>query len=281
MGAKRTSTLGYEKRYNPALQIKEETQFIKHVTANMPEVPDHFFRCSVINAKGPEILKNLPHLKPLNALLFQKMCCARKTIILDIRNYEAFGGQHIPGAYHIDFGGNFALFAGWILPPEKDIYLVADSFQQAQEAGVWLKRVGLDQAVGFLEGGMFEWAKAGFPTEHVQQLSSEELHTMSISSGSMILLDVRSPHEYERYHIEGAVNIPLADLRTRYHELDKNQPIVLICSTGQRSSLGASLLQQRGFKTVYNVAGGMIGYNAAGYALECPVCSAPHVSSFL
>ena len=281
MGAKRSSTMGYEKRYNSALQIQEETKFIQHVTANMPGVPDHFSRCSAINANGPELVKTLPHLKPLNASIFKRMFFDHNMIILDIRNYEAFGGQHIPGAYNIDFGGNFATFAGWILPPEKQILMVADSIHQAQEATIWLKRVGLDHTIGFLEGGMFEWAKAGFSAEHVPQLSSEELHTMSVVSDGMVLLDVRSSNEYNKDHIKGALNIPVADIRTRYHELDKNQQIVLICSTGHRSSLGASLLKQRSFKTVYNVAGGMIGYGAAGYGPECPVCVAPHVSSFL
>jgi rhodanese-related sulfurtransferase len=93
------------------------------------------------------------------------------TIVLDIRSYESFGGQHIPGAFNIDFGGNFAVFAGWILPQNSNILLVSDKKEQIHEAMIWLRRVGLDCITGYLEGGMFEWAKAGLPTAHISQLS--------------------------------------------------------------------------------------------------------------
>jgi rhodanese-related sulfurtransferase len=97
----------------------------------------------------------------------------------------------------------------------------------------------------------------------------------------MVLVDVRAPGEYESLHIEGAINIPVADLRTRYEELEPNAPTVLICSTGNRSSIGASILKQHGFKEVFNASGGMTGYSAAGYAPECPVCFLPHGPTFL
>lgn len=280
MGAKRTSTIGYERKYNAVLQIKKKDEFIKSLTTNMPGAPDHFSRCSQINGKGPALTRNLPTLTRLDTHTFKKMADAKKTVVIDIRSYEAFGGQHVPGAYHIDFSGNFATFAGWILPPEKDILIVGDSFEQAQEASIWLKRVGLDRAVGYLEGGMFTWAVKGLPMAHVRQLSTEELHAMTTKGKEMILVDVRAPREFEANHIDGVINIPVADLRTRHHELHKNKPTALICSTGHRSSLGASLLKQHGFRNIYNVAGGMTGYNAAGYAEECPLCMAPHIPTF-
>ena len=280
MGAKRTSTIGYEKRCNAALQIKDRAEFIKSLTTNMPAAPDHFSRCSAINGKGPALIRDLPTLSRLSPRRFQNMAAKTNAIVVDIRSYEAFGGQHIPGAYHIDFGGNFATFAGWVLPPAKDILIVADSFEQAQHANTWLRRVGLDRAVGYLDGGMFAWAKEGLPTEHVRQLSVEQLHAMIAERDAVTLVDVRAPREYQAEHIEGAVNIAAPDLRTRYKELDKTKPVALTCSTGHRSSLGASILQQHGFKDVCNVAGGMTGYSAAGYAAPCPLCTAPHVPAF-
>jgi hydroxyacylglutathione hydrolase len=280
MGAKRTSTIGYERKYNAALQINNKAEFVKSLTTNMPGAPDHFSRCSAINGKGPALTRTLPELARVDARTFKKMADINKTIVVDIRAYETFGGQHVPSAFHIDFGGNFATFAGWILPPGKDILIVGSSFEQAQEAAVWLKRVGLDRAVAYLEGGMFAWAVEGLRTAHVRQLSAEELYMMTNKGEEMILVDVRAPREYESGHIRGAINIPVADLRTRYKELDKNKPIVLICSTGHRSSLGASILKQQRFRDVYNVAGGMTGYSAAGYSKECPICVAPHIPAF-
>jgi len=280
MGAKRTSTIGYERKHNAALQIKDKATFIKSLTTDVPAAPDHFSRCSAINRKGPPLMRDLPMLSPLAPHRFKKAAAKTNAIVLDIRSYEAFGGQHIPCAYHIDFGGNFATFAGWVLLPAKDILIVANSFEQAQQANSWLRRVGLDRAVGYLDGGMFAWAKDGLPTEHVQQLSVEQLHAMIAKRKAVTLVDVRAPREYQIEHIEGAVNVPAPDLRTRHNKLDKTKPVALICSTGHRSSLGASILKQHGFKDVSNVAGGMTGYSAAGYAAQCPLCVALHVPAF-
>mgnify|MGYP001152958048 CR=1 FL=1 len=277
MGAKRTSTIGYERKYNAALQIATKEEFIKSLTTNMPAAPDHFSRCSAINGKGPALVRELPALAPMAPSQFRKAMEKKNTIVLDIRSYEAFGGQHIPGAYHVDFGGNFATFAGWILPPNQDLLIVAESPAQARDAAVWLKRVGLDNAVGYLDGGMFAWAKSGLPTNHVAQLSSKEVHKMMTTGGQLSLVDVRAVGEFQARHIDGAVNVPAPELRTRYKELAKSRPVALICSTGHRSSLGAALLKQRGFADVRNAAGGMTGYSAAGFSEECPLCVAPHV----
>lgn len=280
MSAKRTSTIGYEKKYNYALQIKDKRKFIESLTTEMPEAPDHFSRCSDVNRKGPTLVRNLPACVPIEPTSFSKKAHEKNTVVLDIRPYEAFGGQHIAGSYHIDFGGNFATFAGWIIPPDVNILLVGESPGQAEEAVVWLRRVGLDRTIGFLDGGMYDWAKAGLPTEHVHQLSAEELNKRMLSGPKITLVDVRAKREYQTGHIEGAMNIPGPDLRKRYKELDPKVPVVTICNTGHRSSLGASLLKQHGFKDVSNLAGGMTGYNIAGYGTECPVCFVPHGARF-
>jgi len=99
-------------------------------------------------------------------------------------------------------------------------------------------------------------------------------------SSNLHLVDVRAPLEYEDSHIEGAINIPAPELRTRYKELNPDMPTVLICSTGHRSSLGAGILKQNGFSDVYNTAGGMTGYSAAGYVKTCGVCAIPHASRY-
>ena len=276
MSAKRTSTIGYEKKYNYAFQTKDRSKFIQLLTTEMPEAPDHFSRCSDVNRKGPALVRNLPALVPLDPVWLSKKSREQNIVILDIRSYEAFGGQHIAGSYHIDFGGNFATFAGWILPPDVDILIVSESPEQAGDAVVWLRRVGLDRVIGYLDGGMYDWAKTGLPTEHVPQFSAEDLKNRITSGPAITLVDVRAKREYSSGHIEGSINIPAPDLRKRYKELDPKVPTVAICNTGHRSSLGASILKQHGFKDVMNLAGGMTGYNAAGYGPECPMCLAPH-----
>lgn len=281
MGAMRTSTIGYERRYNAALQIKDRKAFIASLTTNMPEAPDHFSRCSAINSQGPVLVRKTPVPAPMDPETFARRIKRSKTVVLDTRAYGSFGGHHVPGAYHIDIGGNFATFAGWVLPPDAEILLVSSDEAEAREARVWLQRVGLDQVTGFLDGGMFAWAKAGLPTGHLPQVSSPELNALTGTDAVMQLVDVRSPREFEARHIQGAVNIPAPALRTEYTRLDPAVPTAVVCSTGHRSSLGASLLAQRGFIDVTNVAGGMTGYGAAGFSGECPVCIVPHGPRFL
>jgi rhodanese-related sulfurtransferase len=127
---------------------------------------------------------------------------------------------------------------------------------------------------------MAAWAVAGFKTSHIELISAEDLHGMITGSAGFVLLDVRAPLEYEENHIEGSINIPVAELRTRHSELNKDKTTVVVCSSGNRSSLGASILKQQEFKDVYNVAGGMSGYSAAGFIRECRACVNPHGSRF-
>lgn len=281
MGAMRTSTMGYERKYNGALRIRRREEFIESLTTNMPGAPDHFSRCSAINGAGPTLVRKIPALSPMNPVAFNKRAKRKDTAVLDIRSYGNYGGHHVPGSYHIDMGGNFATFAGWVIPSDVDILLVSSDEAQAHEARVWLQRVGLDNTIGFLDGGMFEWAKAGLPMAHLPQLSSQELNDLICKGNPIQIVDVRSPREFEANHISGAVNIPAPSLRTEYKGLRKDVPTVLACSTGHRSSLAASLLSQRGFDNLLNLSGGMTGYSEAGFSPECPVCTIPHGPRFL
>jgi hydroxyacylglutathione hydrolase len=277
MGAKWTSTIGYERRYNSSLQIKDKNEFIRALTSNMPPAPDHFSRCSDINRKGPALISKLPALEELRPINFLNKMQDPGTVVLDVRNYAAFAGFHISGSWHLDLKGNFPTFAGWVMPTDREILLVADSYQEAVTAKLWANRVGVDRVVGYLNGGMVGWANDGYQIDHIHLISTENLYKrINDSTHPLMLVDVRMPLEFADTHIKGAINIPAPELRNRYKELHKDKPVYLICSTGNRSSLAASMLKQHGFKEVYNVAGGMTGYSAAGHIKQCSVCLNPH-----
>ncbi|MDG6242828.1 MAG: rhodanese-like domain-containing protein [Methanolobus sp.] len=273
MASKRSSTIGYEKRYNYALNIEKKESFIDSLTNNMPEAPDHFSRCTDINRKGPGELKDLHRPQALDNTRFRERI--KDSIILDVRSFESFGGQHIPHAFNIDINSNFPTYAGWLLPPEKDIILVSENYPQAFEAFTQLHRVGMDRIAGYLENGMYGWVTAGFPAGHVPQVSSPELHDRINKGEGTTIIDVRALSEFEGFHIEGAVNIPVNELRERYTELEPDAENILICGSGHRSSMGCSILLQKGFNNIQNAAGGMAGYAAAGYGPECPRCVLP------
>ena len=280
MAAKYLTTIGYERRHNAALQIADKAAFIQSLTSDMPPAPDHFSRCSDINRQGPTMVADLPVLEAVRTPQFRERLEDPDIIVLDTRGYSAFAGLHVPGAWHIDLAGNFPTFAGWVLPTDKDILLVSDDHEDAAAATVWARRVGMDRIAGYLSGGMSAWASAGQKVESIHVISPEDLHDMVTGTQDFVLIDVRAPHEFEDSHIEGALNIPTPDLRTRHTELHPEKPTVLICSSGNRSSLAGSILKQHGFDEVYTVAGGMTGYSAAGYAKECKVCENPHGSRF-
>ena len=138
IAAKRTSTIGYERRSNATLQIRDRKAFIKSLTTNMPAAPDHFARCSEINRRGPAVVADLPTLEAWGPETFARKAKAKNALVLDVRAYEAFGGRHIPGSVALDTGSNFSTFAGWVLPPQDDILLVAEDRAQMMEASVGL-----------------------------------------------------------------------------------------------------------------------------------------------
>lgn len=265
MAAKRTSTIGYERRYNYALRINDREAFIRALTSDMPAAPDHFARCSAINRAGPALMRDLVQPVPIEPKPFFDRIRDGNALILDVRSYQAFSGVHIPGAWHIDLSGNFPTQAGWILPHDRDILLVVEERRHAEEATLQLRRVGFDRVAGFLEGGMLYWGSAGLPISRVPVLCPEEVHTL-VSSGGAVLVDVRSKEEWDASHADASVHIPWHDLRTRHTELDPALHYVLMCKGGQRASIAASILKMHGFPNVSNLAGGYVAYKRAGYA---------------
>ncbi|KUG14873.1 metallo-beta-lactamase family protein [hydrocarbon metagenome] len=264
MAAKRTSTIGYEKKYNYALRIKDRGEFIRALTSDMPAAPDHFARCSAINRAGPALMKCLVQPEPLEPILFSKRIKEGNAVLLDTRSYPAFSGLHIPGAWHIDLAGNFATQAGWILPPDRDIFLVVDERRQVEEATLQLHRVGFDSVPGFLQGGLLAWGMAALPIGTIPIIFAKEAHTL-IQSGRAILIDVRSKEEWEAGHAAGSLHIPWHDLRTRHTELDPARQYIVMCRGGQRASIAASILKMQGFGRISNLGGGYTAYQRAGF----------------
>ena len=280
VGAKWRSTIGYERRHNTALQIRDQEAFVRSLTNDMPPAPDHFRRCSEINRQGPRLLADLDASAELSPAEFRARRERDGTVVVDVRGYPAFAGMHVPGSIHLDLAGNFPTFAGWVLAPQADILWVADRHEAADEATLWARRVGLDGRVAHMAGGIAAWATSGFEVEHLHLVSAEDLHDRVTGQEGIVLVDVRTPLEFIDSHIQGAVNIPAPDLRTRHTELNPEKRIFFICSSGNRSGLAASLLRQHGFREVHNVAGGMTGYSAAGHAKQCSVCENPHGSRY-
>jgi glyoxylase-like metal-dependent hydrolase (beta-lactamase superfamily II) len=263
IGAKKYSTIGYEKKHNPILKIKNINKFVDAVTTNMPPAPMHFSRLGKMNAEGLKTLSKIKPPRPLPPVEFQSASKKRDTIVLDVRGYPAFGGLHVPGSYHISLAGNFSTFAGSILPPDKKILLLTETEAETKGAILGLQRVGLDKVTGMLKGGMNRWATSNLPCEHLCQMSTNELREIISAKIDITILDVRSPLEFANGHIKGALNIPFPKIAARAKELAPDEPTAVICGTGVRSSMASSILLKHGICNIINVAGGMTAYNNA------------------
>jgi glyoxylase-like metal-dependent hydrolase (beta-lactamase superfamily II)/rhodanese-related sulfurtransferase len=263
ISSKPSSTIGYEREYNLPLTITDRDEFIRHLTTNMPPAPDHFHRCSEINRTGPRSLDELTGPEPMNPGQVRK-CLDKGCELVDIRRYDSFGGMHIPGSLNIDFEVNFSTFAGWILSPEKTQILVAQNPEQAIAAALLMRRVGIDAIAGYLAGGAQAWALSGLELGHCLICSASELADRMAADQEMLVVDVRTPGEYAGAHIQGSIHIPWHELRTRHNELDKNRRIVLVCGTGVRAGIAASILRKNGFSDIIILAGGFSGWMGSG-----------------
>jgi hydroxyacylglutathione hydrolase len=178
-------------------------------------------------------------------------------ILLDLRRPESFGGAHIPGAINIGAGQNLSLWAGWLLDPEKRIVLIGDSGDD-EASRRSLVRVGLDRIEGFLAKGMPAWIDAGPEFTRITQLSTHEVERRSPDT---VVVDVRSNKEWESGRIAGANHIMLGNLQHSLHLLPANQPLMIVCGSGYRSSIASSLLARNGFSNMSSMNGGMAAWN--------------------
>lgn len=264
ISSKQSSTIGYERKFNYPLTISDRTKFISHLTNEMPQAPDHFHRCSEINRIGPQLLADLSEPEALRARQVSDLYEDTQYEIVDIRMYDAFGAMHIPGSWNINIEVNFSTFSGWVLDPDKIHIIVAQNKDQVQAGVHMMRRVGIDIIAGYLAGGTQSWALSGLETEHCLICSPSELEERTSSEPSLLILDVRTPGEYSGSHIQNSISIPWYDLRTRYQELEKGKPIVVLCGTGVRAGIAASILKRKGFSDVSILAGGYTGWMASG-----------------
>jgi hydroxyacylglutathione hydrolase len=262
-----SSTIGEQKHFNYALKPMAKDEFIKMMTADLPEVPQYFARDAETNRTGAEMLSKLPHPAELTSEEFNKLA-QQGCSVLDVRSGASFGNGHVPGAIHIGLGGQFASWAGTLIPMENRIILVTDDLAQVDEAVMRLARVGLERVEGYLGGGMYNWDKAGFETATIAQIPVDELRAQLEETGKLQFLDVRRPGEYSGGHAPGAENTPLAELENLASRFDPARPTAVICASGYRSSIATSLLKRLGFNDLFNVVGGTTAWINAGYPVE-------------
>ena len=265
----RQSTIGHERRNNPALQFADESAFIDWVLRTAPPIPHYYPRMKHINAQGPEVLGGLPAVEWLQPAAFRRRLAAGDVQLIDNRTTLDFGGGHIAGAWNLGPRPELSLWAGWMLDPEKPIALVLRHDGDLPEVLRQLLRVGFTRFASCLRGGMEAWGAAGLPVQELAQLPVQELSKL-LPSRDFQLLDVRTPHEWDEGHLPGARYQFLGELHEKFRNLNPDKPVTVYCASGYRSSLAASILQARGFGEVRNVPGGYRAWTTAGFPVVRP-----------
>jgi hydroxyacylglutathione hydrolase len=259
-----SSTIGQQRRFNYALQPMPREDFIRMMTTDLPDAPAYFSRDVRLNREGPVNLSELPKPPALAPAAVDEM---RRSgaVVLDTRPAAQFGTGHVPGSLNIGLGGQFASWAGALIPAEKQIVLVTEDEEHVEEARTRLARVGLENVTGYLAGGLLAWHEAGLPLATTEQISVDELRHRIAQGEVGELVDVRRPGEWQAGHIAQARHLPLNDLAARARELDPSKPVTAICAGGYRSSIATSLLEQQGLTRITNVIGGMTAWDQAKF----------------
>jgi len=257
-----SSTIGEQRKFNYALRPMPREEFIDMMTTDLPEAPAYFGQDAQLNREGPVPLDELPPLEELSPSEVMKFR-DQGAVILDTRSADQYGTGHIPGSFNIGLSGQFATWAGTLIPLKKRIVLVAENEENVKEARLRLARVGHENVVGFLGGGILSWHQADLPLATTEQISVDELERRIKEGATKQLLDVRKPGEWTSGHIKQAVHIPLNKLSENVARLDPEKEITAICAGGYRSSAATSVLEQQGFLRITNVVGGMNAWTKA------------------
>ncbi|HEV3346205.1 MAG TPA: rhodanese-like domain-containing protein [Methylomirabilota bacterium] len=264
MSSKTATTIGFERRFNAALQAGGVDDFVRRLMTGLPPKPPNFDRIIARNRAQALAPSGTPH--PLSAAQTRE-AIDKGACILDVRTSEEYGQGHIPGAVHVWIESpQFANRAGLFIPAEAPVVLVVSSPTDLERAVQGLGRIGLDAIAGHLQWGMTEWKSQGLPMETVPQISVHDLATMKEERPDLVVIDVREPFEWDEGHIEGALHVPMSEALARKELVPTDRPKAVVCAGGLRSSTVISALSRAGLTNWFNVIGGMTAWQKGGYS---------------
>ena len=258
------STLGYERRFNWAYRVKTEDEFVARVLEGQPDPPAYFATMKALNKRGPDLRRtSLPPRLDGDRLL--TLVQAGATVI-DTRATEAFAGQHVPGTLSLPAGGSFVTWAGWLLPYDDDLYLIARDAGDDTVAELvrQLALIGLDRVAGVFDAGAIAGAVAGGAVPGRVAQTTPDALAARLAAGDVHILDVRHDNEWEAGHIPGAAHVPLGHLAARRAEIPTGRPLVVHCKSGTRSAIAVSVLHRLGYTGVTDLPGGFDAWATAG-----------------
>jgi hydroxyacylglutathione hydrolase len=256
------STIGQQRALNYACQPMSEADFLAVVTAGQPAAPEYFVYNATLNRRQRPVLDVDFDLVVLSELETET-ALDRGAQLVDARDVMEFAAGHLAGSVNVPVDGRFAETAGMVLAPDDEIVIIAPEGQE-REVATRLARIGFDQVVGYVADPESFLLSHEAAVRHASRLTASQVEHVLASDASVQLVDLRNPGELDEGAIQGAVNIPLAQLRRRIDELDRHAPVLAYCAGGWRSSVGASLLRREGFADVSDLLGGYAAWQVTG-----------------
>ena len=251
-------TIGDQKKTNYALRADmTKAEFVKEVLDGIAPPPQYFAKNAMLNKTGYDAFETVLEtgniaLSPEN---FEAMANHEEALVLDVRPQSDFIKSHIPNSIFIGLNGGFAPWVGALITDIKQPILLVVPEGKSQEAVTRLSRVGYDNTLGYLEGGLEAWISEGKDIDTLESISAEEL-TNRVKNGNVNILDVRKDGEYSSMHLENAQHFALDFINEQMNEVSKDKRYHIHCAGGYRSVIAASILKARGFHNLVDVAGG-------------------------
>jgi glyoxylase-like metal-dependent hydrolase (beta-lactamase superfamily II) len=251
--------LGDQKAMNYALRADmTRAEFVKEVTAGLTPAPQYFAKNALMNKGGYESFDEvLSHGdRALTPEQFEAIAEGEEALILDVRDRNDFARVHIPNSIFIGIDGGFAPWVGALIVDIKQPILIVAPEGRDEEVVTRLARVGYDNTMGYLKGGLAAWIKSGRETDSIEDITAADFADRVEQGKAEHVLDTRTPSEFLSEHLDVAVNFPLDYINSNFGKLDRNETYYLHCGSGYRSLIAASILRARGFQQLVNVQGG-------------------------
>jgi glyoxylase-like metal-dependent hydrolase (beta-lactamase superfamily II)/rhodanese-related sulfurtransferase len=259
MSKETSDTLGNQKRTNYALRPElTKEKFIEEVLTGLTPPPGYFPGNVLMNIKGYDSFDAVLNrgTQALSPDAFEAAANETGALILDARHEQAFAKGFIPNAINIGIDGNFAPWAGTLIPDLKQEILVIAEENRVHEVITRLARIGHDHTIGYLKGGFEAWQEAGKGYDTIVSITPDELHNRLQADPNLNILDVRRKSEYDSEHVVQAENLPLDYINQNMAEIDKNKTYYVYCGGGYRSMTFVSTLRTRGYDNLIDVSGG-------------------------
>lgn len=267
MDMKVSSTIGFERAHNRTLSIDDEDEFVDQAVAGLGPQPPNFEAIVELN-KGPLLTAGAEVLPLAPRQVDQRR--ADGALLVDARTDQQFDDAHIGGAICIPMlTAGFGSKLAWLANREQEVVLIGRDDEDGRRAARLAVAVGISNIAGYLGGGMTSWRQEKRDVERIERLPLDQLRGRADAEPELQILDVRERKEWNSGHIPGSAFMPWHDIDGVPGGLDQTRPVAVICGSGQRAAVGASLIKRAGLEHVVHVIdGGVPKWERLGHPTE-------------